>query len=537
MKADTIITDASILDPGPGRWIEALAVAGGRILYAGTTADVLQLTGPETSVYSLPGRTLLPGFCDSHLHFVGIGLALMGVDLQVESGVTELAALIAALRERAQITPAGTWVLGRGFDDLRLRERRNPNAADLDQVSEVHPVLIRRSCGHLAVVNTAAMSMLGITANTADPPGGKIERDSSGYPTGVLREAATNLVSRDLLYSRSDYLQAAVTAARSLLEHGITSAHTMDSDWLEVAPEFQQLKDCPRLYLTTPADSLEALTGAAAYKLGFASGFGAPGLRLGPVKVMLDGSDDSGTALMHAPYPNRPELGTGIAVMDAADASEVVTTAHGRGLQVCIHAIGDRAVDLAVDMIGKAMDACERPDPRHRIEHCSFTTSGALRAIASRGVVAAVQPPFIPMMDAAYRTLLGETMMERGYLFSTLLDLARAVPAGSDAPVANMCVLRGIRAAVDRLQGDGEVSRPDQRVSLLDALRMYTSHGALASFDEAHTGGLRPGMAADLVVLDSELDLDSGVLSPDVAVAATMLGGSWVYRDPDRFGD
>lgn len=534
MKADRIIRDATVLDPASGRLESALAMAQGRLIAAGSAEALDALRGPRTIVDSLPGLTVLPGFCDSHLHVVGIGLALLGVDLQVEAGITSIDALVAAVRSRAARTPAGQWVLGRGFDDLRLQDRRNPVAADLDRASDAHPVLIRRSCGHLAVLNTRALEFAGITAETPDPPGGKIERDESGRPTGVLRESAAGLVKRDQLYGQRDYRQAAELAAKALVSRGITSAHSMDSDWLHVSHELQTMAGCPRLYLTTQASSLAALESSAVFNLGFASGFGTDRLRLGPVKVMLDGSDDSGSALMHEVYENRPDLGTGMTVMDPVEASEVVTRAHRRGLQTSIHAIGDRAVDLAADIIGEAMAAAPRPDPRHRIEHCSFLTAHSQAAIRRLGIVAPVQPPFIPMMDGAYRQLLGCDRMSRGYMFATLLRLARAVPAGSDAPVADMCPLKGIRAAVTRLQGDGVVSAPAEQVSLLDALRMYTLHGAVAAFDEGRTGSLAPGAAADLVVLSSTVDPTGASLEPDTTVVATMIGGNWVY--PDQTG-
>ena len=532
MKADRIIKDTIALDPASGRVTGALAMSGGRLIATGSPEALDGLRGPHTVVDSLPGLTVLPGFCDSHLHMVGIGLALLGVDLQVEAGITTIDALVAAVRDRAAKIPAGQWVLGRGFDDLRLQERRNPLAADLDRASDAHPVLIRRSCGHLAVLNTRALELAGITADTPDPPGGKIERDETGRPTGVLRESAAGLVQRDQLYGPRDYRQAAELAATTLVAHGITSAHSMDSDWLHVTSQLATMAGCPRLYLTTQASSLADLEASAVFNLGFASGFGTDRLRLGPVKVMLDGSDDSGSALMHQAYEGRPDLGTGMTVMDPLEAAEVVTRAHRRGLQTSIHAIGDRAVDLAADIIGEAMAAAPRPDPRHRIEHCSFLTPHSQAAIKRLGIVAPVQPPFIPMMDGAYRQLLGRDRMSRGYMFATLLRLARAVPAGSDAPVADMCPLKGIRAAVTRLQGDGVISAPAEHVSLLDALRMYTLHGAVAAFDEGRTGSLAPGAAADLVVLSSAIDPAAMSLEPDTRVVATMIAGSWVYPDP-----
>lgn len=536
MKADRIIVDAAVVDPASGSFYQGLAIVGDSIVALGSQEEIRELRGPRTQVDSLSGTTVLPGFCDSHLHYVGTGLARMGADLNPEAGVTDMESLISALLEQARKVKPGQWITGRGFDDLRLRERRYPTAEDLDQVSTSHPVMIRRSCGHMSVVNTRAMEIIGLTSATPDPEGGKIERDDGGNPTGVLREKASALVDQSKIYGREDYLKALELARQALLTKGITSAHTMDSEWIALAGDLEKMQDnSPRLYLTLSVASPQELMDSPIYRMGFSSGFGTDSLRLGPVKVMLDGSDDSGTALMHKPYEGRQDLGTGMAVVEATVAGEVVRAAHARGFQVAIHAIGDLAVDLAAEMIERAMQDSPRPDPRHRIEHCSFLTPLALSAIGRSGLVAAVQPPFIPMMDQGYRSLLGPERMERGYLFKTLLGLARAVPGGSDTPVASMDVVRGIRAAVNRRQGDGVVSGPEEKVSLMEALAMYTIHGAIASFHEKRTGSLAPGKLADLVVLDQELGPHSTNLETDTRVVATMLGGQWVYRAPKGF--
>lgn len=567
---------------GGYRIAEGVAVAGERILAVGDQDEVMSYRGPGTEVVDLKGRAVLPGLIDSHCHIVGLGLARTGIDLNYPRArsIADICRLVA---ERAAAQPPGTWIRGRGYDHLRLEERRHPTRWDLDPVSGDHPVVLVRSCGHISVANSEALRRAGITRETPDPPGGAIER-RDGEPTGVLKEAAQGLVHGVAPHTRAELEEALRQAAREYLSLGVTAVQDMSGGDPEGPAVIQDLARGGGLgirisfsLVSAPPSGGRSAAGNAALSTGLHTGLGDHWVRLGPAKVVLDGSDDGATALMYRPY--RDGSGTGIGYWQDEELLAWAREAARWGWQLSLHAIGDRAIDQALRAIAEARRAVHEPGGaevwrspvadgrgvaegrsgapegrsgatgqgkggaarealwRPRIEHFIYPSPEAAATAAALGVVPVVNPIFLSMVDRGYLELIDEETLARGFPMRSLLDAGLTVAAGSDAPVADANPLAGMACAVDRATAAGDPFRPGEAVSLAEVLDMYTRAGAVAGGWGDELGVIAPGRLADLVVLDGDLAVKDGRLTvtdggPAVArllremrVAMTVVGG------------
>jgi len=510
---------------------EGVAVAGERILAVGTRDEVMSYRGRGTEVVDLGGRTVLPGLIDSHCHIVGLGLARAAIDLNYP-GVKSIADICRLVAERAATQPPGTWIRGRGYDHLRLAERRHPTRWDLDPVSGDHPVILVRSCGHIAVANSEALRRAGIGRDTPDPPGGMIER-RDGEPTGVLKESARGLVEAAAPHTRAELEEALRLAAREYLSLGVTAVCDMGGEDPDGPAVIQDLAAGGRLgiricfsLISVPPSGGKVGAGNAALGTGLHTGLGDHWVRLGPAKVVLDGSDDGATALMYRPY--RDGSGTGVAYWQDGELLEWAREAARRGWQLSLHAIGDRAIDQALRALGEALRAggsfaggVARARPP-RIEHFIYPTREAVGAAADLGVIPVVNPIFLSMVDEGYLGLIDPETLALGFPVRSLLDAGLTVAAGSDAPVADPNPLAGMACAVDRATATGEPFRPEEGVTVAEAVDMYTRAGAVAAGWGDLLGVIAPGRLADLVVLDGDLVADR---LREVRVSMTVVGG------------
>ena len=510
---------------------EGVAVAGERILAVGTRDEVMSYRGRGTEVVELGGRTVLPGFIDAHCHIVGLGLARAAIDLNYPR-VKSIADIRRLVAERATTQPAGTWIRGRGYDHLRLAERRHPVRWDLDPVSGDHPVILVRSCGHIAVANSEALRRAGIGRDTPDPPGGIIER-RDGEPTGVLKESARGLVEAVAPHTRAELEEALRLAAREYLSLGVTAVCDMGGEDPDGPGVIQDLaaggglgiRVCFSL-ISTPPSGGKVGAGNAALGTGMHTGLGDHWVRLGPAKVVLDGSDDGATALMYRPY--RDGSGTGIAYWQDGELLEWAREAARRGWQLSFHAIGDRAIDQALLAIAEALrtggspaGSAVRTRPP-RIEHFIYPSREAVTAARALGVIPVVNPIFLSMVDEGYLGLIDPETLALGFPIRSLLDAGLTVAAGSDAPVADPNPLAGMACAVDRATATGEPFRPEEEVAVAEAVEMYTRAAAVAAGWGDLLGVIAPGRLADLVVLDGELAADR---LRGVRVSMTVVGG------------
>jgi predicted amidohydrolase YtcJ len=518
--ADLLLTRGVVytMDPQKPR-LEAVAVAGDRILATGTSSELAGYKGPNTTVIDLAGRALVPGFYDAHQHQVYRGLATK----QVNGRAHSIDELIARVRARASDVPAGTWIEGVGYDDGSLRERRHPNRKDLDEAAPGHPTFVTRTCGHIMALNSLALRAAGITAETPDPPGGRIDRDpATGEPTGIIREKAMERLRRVVpLPTTVEIMSAIEETAEANLRAGVTSL------W-EPSIEPSQLD----AYLELEARGRLTIRVTMAHKRILRDGtkVALPQPRRGPwlttagVKVFQDGAIAPRTAALSEPYEAEPE-NRGLLIMSQDELDELVCEIHTAGLQACIHAIGDAAIDSALTSIERANAKLPRLDARHRIEHCGLPLPYLHERIKALGVVAVLQPPFIHFHGDTYASNLGAERARWLYPTRTLMGLC-PIAGSSDGPVVPDCrPLFGIRVAMTRLSAQRNVVTPEEKVGFHDALRMYTLGGAVAAHEEDSKGSIAPGKLADLVVLGA----DPGKVEPDqvdqVPVEMVFVGG------------
>jgi len=472
---------------------QAVAVVGERILRVGKNSDVKPLITKKTKILDLHGKTVIPGMIDTHIHFVDYGLSLERIDLR---GVRSIAEIQDKVASKARGTCAGGWILGRGWDQERLKEKRYPNRQDLDKAAPENPVLLNRVCGHICVTGSLGLQVAGITKETPDPQGGQIDKDpATGEPTGILRDEAMPLVWRHVPPPTKAELVAAIDAAsRSALSSGLTTVHALlrDSSYVEALQEAQAARTLGvRVYMGIPVDLLDNLIG-----LGIKTGFGNDWLRVGCVKILLDGSLGGRTAALKESYADDPG-NKGLLLYREKELHQLVSKAHDSGYQLAIHAIGDYAIDLALDAIEEAQEKTPRKDHRHRIEHASIINPEQIDRMSRMRVIASVQPAFVTS-DFWAEDRVGKRREKWVYPFKTLFRKVVA-SGGSDCPVERIDPLEGIWAAVTR---GGFL--PAERLGIDQALLMYTVNAAYASFEEHEKGSISEQKLADMVVLSRD---------------------------------
>jgi predicted amidohydrolase YtcJ len=507
---------------------EAVAVKDGKIVGVGTDRAIRRLVGRGTRIIDLKGMAVLPGFIDAHNHLWGFGVALSQVDCR-SPPVKSVKEIVEKIGERAAKTPEGRWVVGWGYDDTKLEERRHPNRWDLDTVAPSNPVMIRRTCGHTCVVNSRALERVGYRADTPQPEGGEIEKDQkTGEPTGVLRETAMKPVN-DLarVFSVEELMEAIKLGQERLLSEGITSCHEAGLD-AKTVKAYQNLLASGqlkvRVYMMVQVDLLSQIV-----ETGLVTGFGNEWLRIGSIKMMMDGGMGGKTAALYEPYEGTCD-NRGIIYMSQERLNELVKKAHEAGFQIAIHAIGDRAIDVSLNALEAALRAAPRKDHRHRIEHCGLSTPAITERLVRLGVIPVGQPPFLFNIGDSFLSNLGADRIRWTYPFRTWLDKNIPAPGSSDRPVVLGAPLLGIWACVNRKTERGRVLAEEERITPEEAIKMYTLNAAFASFEEETKGSIEPGKLADLVVLSAdpcEVPVDE---IKSIKIEMTIVGGSVAYQ-------
>lgn len=532
MQADLLFRNGTVYT-SPTVTVNALAVRGDKVLAAGTEADVLQTAGPGTRVVDLGGRALVPGLVDAHLHVLAYGLSLRQVAM---ADTADLAEAMQRIRQRAEATPPGEWILGRGFVEDKWTAGRLPTRRDLDQVAPRNPVYIFRACGHISVANSLALQIAGVTAATADPPGGQIDRDEAGEPTGVLREQAAGLVGAKVPTLTKEQLRDALSAAvRDAARHGITDLHSDDVRqagdfqtawrlWNQVAgPEAFPM----RSYLLVSHEAYDEFA-----QTGLKAGDGNGWVRAGMIKLFADGSLGGHTAALREPYADWPHS-SGIYIHREEAFFALVERYHREGQQIGCHCIGDGAIRLFLDAVEAANQKHPRLDHRHRAIHAQVCPPDLQQRMAALKVVADIQPKFIHSDGYFFEARLGPERARWFNPWKSMLRLGIPCCGGSDCPVEPLHMPWELHAAVARQGLDGRPAEgwnPAERLTVAEALALHTTGAAYACFEEESRGRLAPGMQADLVVLDR----DPGRVAPeelrDLAVHLTMVGGRVAYE-------
>jgi hypothetical protein len=540
--ADLILTNGRVWTGWEERpEVEALAIRGGVIAAAGSDAEARRLASPETRIEDLGGRRVVPGFIDSHTHFISGGRYLLGVDLREARSEKEMAALLGRYAARQ---PAGRWILDGNWDHERWSPARLPSRASIDPLTPDHPVLVSRLDGHMALANSLALERARVTRATPDPPGGRIDRDPrTGEPTGILRDAAMALVDRVVpLPSPEEQDEALAAAQAHAASLGVTSIHDMSSGSLE---GFQRDLEAfrrarargraqPRVYACAPLSEWQWLRD----EIGRAGG-GDAWLRLGGLKGFMDGSLGSTTAYFFEPYVDSPHT-RGLLTGDMAEEGvmqTLITAAQSAGLQVNVHAIGDRANVMLLDLFAEAQRQGAPRGRRQRIEHAQHLRPQEIPRFAAEGVIASMQPYHVIDDGSWAEKRIGYERCHTTYAFRSLLDSGARLAFGSDWPVASLDPLWGVYAAVTRRTRDGRHPGgwiPEQKITVEEALRAYTRDATYAELEEGRKGVLRPGYLADLVVLSRDILAIPPEEIPQARVERTLVGGRVVYPPPDE---
>ena len=535
MSADLILTRGSILtmDRACPR-AEALAVSGERILAVGSSRDVEAAAGPDTCVVDLGGRSVLPGFIDSHVHFIQGGRALSSVQLRDVHSRGELAD---RLKTHADGLPKGTWILEGNWDHQHFSEALLPTRAWIDGATPEHPVCVSRLDGHMVLCNSLALRLAHIDRHTLPMPGGEIVRDpSTGEPTGILKDAAADHVLRCVPPpSLPELRRMAEASLEAAACKGVTSVHDVSAEagfeaYLELVREGRLTS---RLSMYAPITMLDAML---ALKL--RSGLGSDRLRFVGLKGFADGSLGSGTAWFYDAYLGEPD-NRGLAHSDMLPAGimqERILAATRSGLQVAIHAIGDQAITKILDIFETADRTSPPGERRFRIEHAQHVRPSDFARFARHGVIASVQP-YHAIDDGCWaERMIGGERARLAFPYHTFLQAGVRLAFGSDWPVAPMDPILGIHAAVTRRTLDGrhpEGWHPEQKLPLMAAISASTLGGAWAEFAEDRKGSITPGKLADLVVLDRNLLTIPPEEIQATGVALTVCGGAIVFRNMD----
>ncbi len=531
MTTTILLTNGRIHTMNPEQVIaSAVVVRDGRILAVGGD-ELLDWRGDGVEWIDLAGRGVTPGLVDAHVHFHGFALHLQNVDLD---GLPTREAILDRIRSFATRPSETTgWLRGRGWRVAAWPNHAFPTAAELDSVVPNRPALLSDKSGHAAWVNTPALRLAGITAATADPPGGQIQRDPDGEPTGVFFEDAIDLVASHIPRPTTDELVAAMRAAQAYCwSVGLTGLH--DFDGRDCFAALQSLREAEELGLrvvkNVPVYRLQHALG-----VGLRSGFGDDWLRIGGVKIFADGALGSKTAAMIAPYEGEPD-NVGIVVTDKEEMLERAREAAAGGLSLTVHAIGDRANHDVLDVYEQLRrDEDGRPGPRlrHRIEHVQVLHPGDLNRLAELNVIASMQPIHATSdMDMADR-YWGERA-RHSYAWRTMWDSGALVVFGSDAPVERIDPLPGLHAAVTRRRADGRPGPdgwyPEQRLALWQAVYAFTGAAARTSGQEKTQGMIAPGKLADLTIFDRDPFAVPAEELLETRIAATMVDGVFRHR-------
>ena len=531
-RADIIFTNGNVITVDKrDRICEAAAVTGNRILHAGDADEVEKLAGPDTEMIDLSGRSLLPGFIDAHCHPGSYGAMKRHIGCRPKD-VRSIEDIKKAVSQRTKTTSIDDWIVGRGYDQTQLEENRHPTRWDLDQAAPDHKVCIFRTCGHVLAANSVALAEVGYGSDTPDPEGGKIAKNDQGEPTGVIYEAARVPFWKATFSSLQELEKSTPMMNDDFIRYGITSAHDASGrnpnelrayqkgvaeGWLNV-----------RLYVMSRISG-DIHVGNHFLETGLVTGFGNDQLRLGPIKLMIDGSVGGASAAMRDPYPEDSD-NYGILYMSQEALDRQILEAHRAGWQVGVHAIGDRGVEMTIDAFEKALQKYPRKNHRHRIEHCGLLDDPLMDRIQTLELVPVLGVPFIYELGDYYISILGKERLNCMYPQKSLLNRGIICPLSSDAPVIDPNPMHGIYSAVTRKTKTGQSVSPTETVDIMDAIRGYTTHAAYASFEEHIKGSIEAGKLADLVVLSDNIFDKAPEEILNLEVDMTMVDGEVVYR-------
>jgi predicted amidohydrolase YtcJ len=539
LAPDLILSNGRVLTAdASNRAFEAVAVKMGRILAVGGSKEIMELRGPRTEVIDLKGRTVIPGLTDPHVHLADDGAASLNkIDVRdFNTNVRSIAHILEVVRAQTREVPRGTWIVGTGspMQDFRMPEKRFPRREELDQVAPDHPVSIGFGA-HVTIANSAALALAQVTKDTTPPGGGAIELDpTTGELTGKLLERAQYLVRNVIpAYTYEQMKEGIVFATKRVLRRGVTTIHDIVTN-SETVRAYQELVLEGRLPIRVSLllRILEAkIVPESLLNVGIKTGFGNDWLKIGGVKMSIDGGITGRVAAFSEPYEDDP-CHCGLIRIPSEELDETVDAYHRAGHRVCIHAIGDRAMDMALDAIEKAVTAQPRANHRHRVEHLGnwMITDERLDRIRRLEVLPVPNVPFLHYIWESLLDCMGEKRLKGSFGIKRLLESGIPITSGSDGPgYWPADPLRDISTSVSRRIWSGQTIGPEQAVSAVDALRMFTINAAYNGFDERIKGSIEPGKLADLAVLAEDPLAIAPERIKDIPVEMTIVDGQIAF--------
>ena len=518
---------------------EALACAGSRIVATGNANDIRRLAGPDTEVVDLKGRTAIPGLTDTHVHLSEKGTAEMELvdcrDFYVD--VNSVSDILQRLGNAAAKAPKGSWIVAHGspMQDFRINDKRFPDKHDLDRAVPDHPVSISFGA-HVTIANTLALAAAKITRDTLDPAGGHIRHDpQTGEPTGELHERAQLIVKK--VAPEFNYLQlkdGIVYALNQCLERGVTTVHDIIR-YAEPVRAYQEIYKEGRMRARVsilPRVIESMIESKSLIELGLITGFGNDWLRIGGVKMSIDGGITGRNACFHEPYEN-DEHNHGIIRIQQDELNHTVQVCHDAGLRCCVHAIGDKAFDMALDAYENAIEHSPRKDHRHRIEHMGnwLATPKLIQRMVRSNIVAIPNIAFAYYIGDAILDCVGERRLTKAFPFRTLLKNGVIIAGGSDSPgYWPVDPLRDIATAASRKMRWGDIWVPEERISVTEAFAMHTTTASWVGFEENDKGTLDVGKLADIAVLAEDPFAVPPEKIRELKVEMTLVGGEVKYQ-------
>lgn len=522
-KADLIVVGAIWTGEPDRPMVEAMAIKGDRIMTIGFRDEVMSFAGRSTEILELGNELVVPGFIDTHVHFLQGGLNLASVQLRDAATPTEFADRIAAF---ANTVPAGTWILGGDWDHENWGGEL-PHRDWIDELTPDHPVFVTRLDGHMSLANTRAITLANVSDDVADMDGGSIVRDSDGRLTGIFKDNAESLIQRHIPQPSDYEVDMGLRMAMEFVaSHGVTSVHDMNAVLDGMRRARNNGQQLTRYYGVFPLSRWETLRDMVKRE-----GRGDEWIRIGGLKGFVDGSLGSHTAAFHEPYTDAPDY-SGFFVNTEEDLYRWTKEADAAGLQLMIHAIGDKANSFLLDNFERIIRENGPRDRRFRIEHAQHIAPADIPRFAELDVIASMQP-YHAIDDGRWaERVIGSDRIQTTYAFHDLIKAGAHVAFGSDWFVAPPIPLEGIYAAVTRRTIDDRNPEgwvPEQKVTVEEAIIAYTRDAAYSSFEEDIKGTLAPGKLADFVVLSENLFMIDPVRIREVRVLRTVVGGKAVF--------
>lgn len=546
MKLDLLLRNANVVTVDRRRpRATSIGIIGEHLVFVGDDADAADLSARRT--VDLGGRTVVPGFNDAHQHMTHYGDSLRRVGLS-SPPITSIGEILDAISKRAEVTAAGQWIVGAGYDQNKLAEGRHPTATELDRAAPNHPVMLQHNSGHMMTVNTALLRLARV-GDLPTPSGGEVVLGDDGLPNGLLLEQAQELVSS--LYkphSTAEVAESLRLASEAYLAEGVTSCQEagvglglVGHTPVELSA-FQQARERGDLGVRVTAmvaqESLHHVDhhvddrADRTLDLGLRTGFGDDWIRIGNTKVFADGSLIGRTCAMFEPFANDPDPDNrGFFQLEPEELRPIIVEAHQAGWQIGVHAIGDRAVSVVLDLYEEALQLHPRVDHRHRIEHAGVVIADDVERMARLGVIPVPQARFISELGDGMAGALGSDRVANCYRQKTFLEAGIPLPGSSDRPVVKGAPLLGLHDLVNQRTEAGQPFNPHEALTIDEALHAYTMGSAYSSFDEHRKGSIVEGKLADVVVLDHDLHAIDADAIDEVGVTATMVGGRFAH-DP-----